>query len=186
MDAGVSFYGIFRHQSKHSYHYRFPEHNAKDGKFSVWGQSYGGHWVPTFVDYFYTQNQRIASGELSASTTTTLNVETLGLINACIDADTQVPQYPHYAVNNTYGVKMLNDSAYTAAINTIPLCLNQSAACRTMSERLDPLQIGNNTAVNQVCLQAYQTCFVGVATESFTGSMPSGVSDRIKGRVDTS
>ena len=135
--------------------------------------------MPTFVDYFHAQNDRIASGELSAATTTTLNVESLGLINACIDADTQVPQYPHYAVNNTYGIKMLNDSAYTTAMATIPLCLNQSRACQTMSARLDPLQIGNITAVNQVCLQAYQTCFVGVATESFAGTIPSGVSQKV-------
>ena len=36
--------------------HRFPNYKPKDNKFSVWTESYGGHWGPTFSDYFQSQN----------------------------------------------------------------------------------------------------------------------------------
>lgn len=45
----------------------FPGYRGDKDKFSIWGESYGGHWVPTFADYFYSQNARIEAGELNGT-----------------------------------------------------------------------------------------------------------------------
>ncbi|KAG9836118.1 alpha/beta-hydrolase, partial [Aureobasidium melanogenum] len=54
----------------------FPGYTGDKQTFSIWGESYGGHWVPTFADYFYKQNDLISSGHLNA---TSLIIESLAL-----------------------------------------------------------------------------------------------------------
>jgi carboxypeptidase C (cathepsin A) len=39
-------------------------------------------------------------------------MDTLGIINGIIDVDIQAPYYPEFAVNNTYGIKSINDTIY--------------------------------------------------------------------------
>ena len=97
--------------------------------FNLWTESYGGHYGPAFYNYFYDQNQAIANGTANG---TTLTFDTLGIGNGIIDEGIQAPYYPEFAVNNTYGIKAVNDSIYTfmktAAI--IPGgCLDYVAYC---------------------------------------------------------
>lgn len=158
-----------------SYH-RAPFKNAKNNTISIWTESYGGHYGPTFANYFQTQTDRITSGELSSQTFTPIKIDTLGLINACIDTTTQVPLYPVMANNNTYGIKLLNDSQYAEATAAIPTCLNLTTTCRSTAASLDPQGWGNNTEVNTACLNAYMYCFGKVAVEDAAGNLPSGVS----------
>jgi carboxypeptidase C (cathepsin A) len=42
-----------------------------------------------------------------------LQMDTLGIINGIIDEQIQAPYYPEFAVNNTYGIKAVNDTIYT-------------------------------------------------------------------------
>lgn len=90
-----------------------PQLDAKLGtetkKFHLWTESYGGHYGPVFFDYFYEQNRLIANGSTNG---TQLQMETLGLINALVDEAIQAPYYPEFAVNNTYGIKAINDTVY--------------------------------------------------------------------------
>ncbi|KAH8659941.1 Alpha/Beta hydrolase protein, partial [Xylariales sp. PMI_506] len=137
----------------------FPGYESNEGKFSIWAESYEGHYGPTLADYINTQNERIASGELSTQSSKPLYLETLGLVNACIDLTTQMPLYPVMAVNNTYGISVVNDSVYAASVDAIPQCLNLTATCREAVVSLDPQGWGNNTAVNDACLDAYDFCF---------------------------
>lgn len=39
-------------------------------------------------------------------------MDTLGIINGIIDEQIQAPYYPEFAVNNTYGIKSINDTIY--------------------------------------------------------------------------
>ncbi|KAH0337683.1 alpha/beta-hydrolase, partial [Aureobasidium melanogenum] len=146
----------------------FPGYSGEKQKFSIWGESYGGHWVPTFADYFYKQNDRISSGGLNA---TSLTIESLGLINACIDAETQIPFYPVMAANNTYGIKVFNDTTYASSMAALPKCLNMTKTCRSLASRLDPEGWGNNTDVNNACASAYLYCFDAVARETQLGNI---------------
>ncbi|GME24387.1 carboxypeptidase s1 [Neofusicoccum parvum] len=78
--------------------------------FNLWTESYGGHYGPTFYDYFYKQNEAILNGSLAGYP---MSMHTLGIINGIIDERIQAPFYPEMAVNNTYGIKAVNDSIYT-------------------------------------------------------------------------
>lgn len=100
----------------------------------------------------------------------------MGLINACVDINTQMPYYPVMANNNTYGIKLFNESAYAGAVKAVPQCLNLTTTCRGMVDKLDPEGWGNNTEVNQACLQAYAYCFQSVALEDISGYLEAKVS----------
>ena len=55
---------------------------VKNRTFNLWTESYGGHYGPTFYDYFYQQNELIASGRRKG---VALQMDTLGIINGIID-----------------------------------------------------------------------------------------------------
>ena len=84
-----------------------PEVGIKN--FNLWTESYGGHYGPAFFDYFQQQNDLIESGQ---QTGTKLVMDTLGIINGIVSEKIQAPYYPEFAVNNTYGIKAINDTIY--------------------------------------------------------------------------
>jgi len=97
----------------------------------LWTESYGGHYGPAFFNYFYEQNQLI---ENRTNKGIALNFNTLGVINGIVDEAIQVPYYPEFAVNNTYGIRAYNDTVYEFAkfaLNMINGCLSQIDFCRS-------------------------------------------------------
>ncbi|KAJ7347264.1 Alpha/Beta hydrolase protein [Mycena albidolilacea] len=136
----------------------FPEYKKNDNRFSIWAESYGGHYGPTFASYFEAQNQLIAAGNIS-SPAIELHIDTLGLINACIDSGIQTATYPVFAFNNTYGLQGINETEYQTAVAAIPKCQSLTETCRTMGDNLDPEGWGNNPQVNEACAAAFQFCF---------------------------
>ena len=78
--------------------------------FNLWTESYGGHYGPGFYNYFYKQNLAIQNGSVAG---VPLHMDTLGIINGIIDEEIQAPYYPEFAVNNTYGIKSVNDTIYS-------------------------------------------------------------------------
>ncbi|TVY57102.1 Carboxypeptidase S1-like protein A [Lachnellula cervina] len=104
--------------------------NITSKEFNLWTESYGGHYGPAFFNYFYEQNQLIENGTNKGIA---LNFNTLGVINGIIDEAIQVPYYPEFAVNNTYGIKAYNDTVYDFAkfaLNMVNGCLSQIDFCR--------------------------------------------------------
>ncbi|KAF2123874.1 peptidase S10, serine carboxypeptidase [Dothidotthia symphoricarpi CBS 119687] len=77
--------------------------------FNLWTESYGGHYGPGFYNYFYKQNEAIRNSSVKG---VELQMDTLGIINGIVDEQIQAPYYPEFAVNNTYGIKAVNDSTY--------------------------------------------------------------------------
>lgn len=57
------------------------ESEVKSTVFNLWTESYGGHYGPSFYNYFYDQNQAIANG---SSNGTELNFNSLGVINGSV------------------------------------------------------------------------------------------------------
>lgn len=88
-----------------------------------------------------------------------LHLDTLGLVNACIDIDTQMPTYPEFAFNNTYGIQAINVTQYQTAIASSATCRNMTSVCRMLADEFDPRGLGNKANVNKACLDAYIYCF---------------------------
>ncbi|KAF2815228.1 peptidase S10, serine carboxypeptidase [Mytilinidion resinicola] len=91
--------------------------------FNLWTESYGGHYGPAFYNYFYQQNLAIENGSIPG---VPLQMDTLGIINGIVDEEIQAPYYPEFAVNNTYGIKAVNDTIYSY----MKLSYTMPGACR--------------------------------------------------------
>ncbi|KAK1750434.1 alpha/beta-hydrolase, partial [Echria macrotheca] len=130
----------------------FPVYKPKDNKFSIWTESYGGHYGPTFADYF---TQQLASDKKAIP----LRLDTLGIVNGCVDILTQMPSYPHMAYNNTYGLQVINETEYNAAVASFPQCRSLVETCRSLADAKDPEGTGSVAEVNKACSDAFGYCF---------------------------
>jgi hypothetical protein len=89
-------------------------------------------------------------------------LDTVGITNGCVDAQTGVEGWPLFAWNNTYGVRFASKAQYDTAIQSINKpdgfqdLLQQ---CRELGEVGDPDYSGNNATVNKVCMEAFGTFF---------------------------
>ncbi|KLU91633.1 carboxypeptidase S1 [Magnaporthiopsis poae ATCC 64411] len=141
----------------------FPGYQPKDDRFSIATQSYGGRYGPAMAGFFELQNERIRNGTLSGSSAPNkiINLDTLLLVNSCIDRQVQWPFYREMAFNNTYGIKTLPDSEYGGMLDAYERlggCRDQVENCRSLSSLHDPLAIGKNATVNKVCQEAETFC----------------------------
>ncbi|KAK4151695.1 hypothetical protein C8A00DRAFT_35646 [Chaetomidium leptoderma] len=136
----------------------FPKYKPKDDQFSIWSESYGGHYGPGFANFFTEQNQKIADGTLD-SNAIPLRLDSVGIINGCIDILTQMPSHPHMAYNNTYGIQVITEAEYNSAIDSFPACRSRVEACRSLADTRDPAGLGNVNEVNKACRDAYDYCF---------------------------
>ncbi|KAK7192631.1 hypothetical protein DPSP01_006571 [Paraphaeosphaeria sporulosa] len=140
----------------------FPEYKSPTNSISFWGESYGGHYVPAYANYFAEQNERLAAKNCTSEAEIQIPIDTVGLVNACIDHSIQTPFYPEFAFNNTYGIQAINESYYQSAIAALPTCRNLSATCVTLADAHDPQGYGNVAEVNKACLTAYSYCFAAL------------------------
>lgn len=118
-----------------------PQLDSKVGKkektFNLWTESYGGHYGPSFYNYFYEQNQLINNGTIKG---TPLIFDTLGIINGIVDQGIQTPYYPEFAIHNTYGIKAVNDTVYEYmkfACFMIGGCLDALSYCQYANRTTD-------------------------------------------------
>lgn len=109
--------------------------------------------------YIASQNKLIATKNVTTTAAIPLYIDVVGLVNACIDNSIQTPLYPVFAYDNTYGLRVINNTEYQDALAAVPQCLNLTDICRNLAEELDPEGWGNNKTVNQACETAYKFCF---------------------------
>ena len=119
--------------------------------FNLATESYGGHYGPAFFNYFQQQGKAIDNGTAQG---VKLDFNSLTIINGIIDEYIQVPYYPEFAVNNTYGIKAYNQSVYDytqyALKNPGIGCLDQISYCYYTNQ---------STLVGQaVCTEAGNQC----------------------------
>ncbi|KXH43587.1 serine carboxypeptidase [Colletotrichum nymphaeae SA-01] len=141
----------------------FPGYHPNDDRISIATQSYGGRYGPAFAAYFQEQNEKIANGtwEGTEGEKYILNLDTLLIVNGCIDRQVQWPSYPEMAFNNTYGIQTVNETVYQGMIDAYYAeggCRDRIDACRGISAVYDPDNIGINTTVNSVCQDAETYC----------------------------
>ncbi|KXJ87883.1 Alpha/Beta hydrolase protein [Microdochium bolleyi] len=146
--------------------HRFPQYKPANNKISLWGESYAGHYAPAFADLFVNKSSSSSSGTNSnehetAAAVTPLTIDTIGLVNACIDMTTQMPFYPEYARKggNPYGIERFNETEYALAKAAWPACKEKIDTCRAIGAEKDPLETGTDAEVNEACSTAFASCF---------------------------
>ncbi|OCL09502.1 hypothetical protein AOQ84DRAFT_316840 [Glonium stellatum] len=123
---------------------------VKSKVFNLFTESYGGHYGPAFYNYFYEQNQLVANGTING---TELRMNALGIGNGIIDEAIQAPHYPEFAVNNTYGIKAVNDTVYNYMKFACYMengCLDQISYCR-YTNRTSPADLAVCTEAEDMC-----------------------------------
>lgn len=135
----------------------FPQYKPHDEKISLFTESYGGRYGPTFVKKFMTQNELIANGTLSGPGTHYLHLDTLGIINGCIDAEDAASAYVEFPMHNTYGIKAVSEEQYSHAKHDFVReggLRDQIRECRRLQLESDPNDYGDIQKVNTYCAQA--------------------------------
>lgn len=110
------------------------------------------------------QNELISTGTYKTtgqiSNPIYLPLGTLGLNNGCMDIESQVSYWPTIMVNNTYGIKIIDDSTYEQVVELADECQGLVAQCRAAAAELDPEGTGAVAEVNNLCVNVTATCFV--------------------------
>jgi carboxypeptidase D len=138
----------------------------KPKTFNLWAESYGGHWGPAFLDYFYEQNERIANGTVDGHA---LEFGTLGLVNPFVDAQIQDPWGPEFAINNNYGIVALDEATYNytqLGINGPMGCATQIEVCKLAAQSVEGGYVDGfitaaaaaDAGVNAQCGKAQNMC----------------------------
>ncbi|KAI0541759.1 carboxypeptidase S1 [Xylaria digitata] len=140
----------------------FPGYHPDDSRINLATESYGGRYGPAFFSFFEEQNQKIENGTWnSTGENYVLNLDTLILINSCIDRQVMYPYYPHMAYNNTYGIQAVDESIYLSMVDAWEReggCRDQIAECIEVAQAYDPDNIGINATVNRICMAAETFC----------------------------
>jgi len=149
----------------------FPEHKPNDNRISIATESYGGRYGPAFAAYFQEQNEKILNGTWTEQGQThLLHLDTLLIINGCVDRLVQWPAYPQMATNNTYGIVTYNETRLEGVLDALynsTGCLAQIEECRNLSLVYDPTNQGFNITVNKVCQAAETFCTAEVRDPYF-------------------
>ncbi|CUS15304.1 unnamed protein product [Tuber aestivum] len=139
----------------------FPQYNPNSTGINLFAESYGGKYGPKFSAYFEEQNERRETGQLSKNNTVELHLESLGIINGCVDSAIQTPWYPRYANANPFGIRVISDKVRDAALNDYSKpdgCLARIQQCRSLLNGSDPQNFGDSDTVNKACGSADTYC----------------------------
>ncbi|CAG8027262.1 unnamed protein product [Penicillium nalgiovense] len=140
----------------------FPHYKPHDERVSIWTESYGGRYGPSFTAFFQEQNEKIKNGSIdNPGESHYIHLDTLGIINGCIDLLVQEPTYPVMAYNNTYDIQAINKTVYDLAMDAWSRpggCKDLIMHCRALAAEGDPQMYGNNETVNKACHNADKFC----------------------------
>ncbi|CAF3484839.1 hypothetical protein SNK05_004760 [Fusarium graminearum] len=136
-------------------------HNSSLG-ISLFAESYGGRYGPVFAETFVKQNARRQSGELPYNSTIDVHLSSLGIVNGCVDMETQVPYYPTFAIDNTYNYKALSAGDaqfYQDKFTAEGGCRDLLQKCATDASVGDPEGEGAEESINKACSDALNNCY---------------------------
>ncbi|KKZ61151.1 carboxypeptidase S1 like B [[Emmonsia] crescens] len=141
----------------------FPGYHPGDSRISLATESYGGRYGPAFFSFFEEQNQKIENGTWKDDDgdMKILNLDTLMIINGCLDRQVQWPSYPEFAFKNTYGIETVNETIYDYMVDSLVKpggCRDMVNDCRAVSAISDPENTGINATVNDICSKAENYC----------------------------
>jgi len=108
----------------------FSAHNEYlPNEFFVFGESYGGHYVPAISNRIYEGNVNKEGLHI--------NLQGLGIGNGLTNPVIQYQYYPEMAMNNTYGIKCVTEEQYSKMVDHLPRCIQLAEACQVNVEICD-------------------------------------------------
>ena len=133
----------------------FPHYKPADEQISLFTESYGGHYGPAFVSFFMRQNELISNGTIAGPGVHYLHLNTLGIVNGCIDVEEETLAYASFARHNTYGIQAVNESQYYQMMYEITRrdggVLDRIHECQRLQSNLDPDDHGDVERVANYC-----------------------------------
>ncbi|KAJ1984635.1 hypothetical protein H4R34_000538 [Dimargaris verticillata] len=102
--------------------------------FHVFGESYGGHYVPAIGRKIFDENRRLLDRQSAVSNflrekgVQPINLDSLGIGNGLVDELVQYEHYETMACNSTYG-SVLSESACQKMRDSYPGCARQIERC---------------------------------------------------------
>jgi len=141
-------------------------------EFYVFGESYGGHYVPAISRRVYDGNSNREGLHI--------NLAGFGVGNGLTDPVIQYQYYAEMAMNNTYGIKCVDEGTYSDMVAHIPNCVKLATACQAdaskcaiaddycnMSETSPFYATGLNPYDIRVPCGANSLCYNMTSTETF-------------------
>lgn len=128
---------------------------------NLFAESYGGHFGPSFASFWEDQNMRRKNGTIPSNSTLEIRLQSVGILQGCIDDLVQARYYPLFAYNNTYGIQAISLTDQQTAANSFLSangCQQQIQSCRSAVASLDPQDEGDVATVNQICQSAQTSC----------------------------
>jgi carboxypeptidase C (cathepsin A) len=144
---------------------------------NLFTESYGGRYGPAFARLFENMNEMRRNGTISKNTTLEIDLVSVGIGNGLVDNKIQMPYYPKFAFNNTYGIQAIGATTMYNAINQLRAqggCLDLIDRCRVGLNVIDPEADGDNGSdvsggYYTLCSNAITTCNGIVNTFSASG-----------------
>lgn len=128
---------------------------------NLFTESYGGKYGPAFAALWEKQNQLRKSTPLPQGKTLEVRLDSMGIIQGCVDDLVQGRFYPIFANNNTYGIRAISLGDQQASANSFLSadgCQQLVQSCRTAAASMDSENVGDVFAVNQKCRTAQVSC----------------------------
>jgi hypothetical protein len=101
------------------------------------------------------------NGTIPSNSTLEIRLQSVGILQGCIDDLVQARYYPLFAYNNTYGIQAISLTDQQTAANSFLSangCQQQIQSCRSAVASLDPQDEGDVATVNQICQSAQTSC----------------------------
>ncbi|KAI8060710.1 carboxypeptidase S1 [Gongronella butleri] len=102
---------------------KYPEYVGRP--LHIFGESYGGHYIPAYASYILDQNELIRAGQ---SDYPRINLGSIGIGNGWTDPLIQIQYYPKMACNSTYG-SVLPERACQRMEKNMDGCLERVRTC---------------------------------------------------------
>ncbi|KAL1878258.1 hypothetical protein Daus18300_002176 [Diaporthe australafricana] len=132
----------------------FPERSTTNQEVNFWSYSYSGYFAPATVAHFQEQNKLVSNKSSANENDVAFELGTLGIMNGCIDAESQMSFWPTFAMNNTYGIKSIPEEAYNMAMGNLSTAYDLLHQCRAAVAEFDPEGTGAVDEVNEACSTA--------------------------------
>lgn len=128
---------------------------------NLFTESYGGKYGPAFAALWERQNQLRQGTPLLQSKTLEVRLDSVGIIQGCVDDLVQGRFYPIFANNNTYSIRAISLGDQQASANSFLSadgCQQLIQSCRTAAASMDSENVGDVAAVNLKCRSAQISC----------------------------